>query len=483
MNDYILIPHISPEEIIKKAIGGNLYDNDDEDDLLQIEGSNLECIKRFQSLINIDIHKITHMGISKSLNYVHLYDNEGDTHKIKYDKDDMISIIYNLIDGQCRIDDFEGNPLNYLYSPKPARILSNQYYENYNKNIDKIIEYRESISGIFSINSESARRWIKSQLTERRRKAAKLLVKNTHYITLNVLFEDIRNCVVSIYKALDLNRDIYMYTGDKKSSYYFVGMIALYFIKLLKYKEPICIPNIRPNIQIMMFDDCMYTGGQFGLILSYSQRENSIIHVGLSCICIEAINKIENLRQDDKSIKIFTYQQRLFDLLDNLSMKEFFDLTYYFSPYLYGNTRESLYFDHKIADAVSTFMKILNFGPILPTKLNYDRDQLEDSLVFDTDEINGIMTKEEFDSYYNEMLEEEKTIKENVVELKCIPFINNCDKIDRSMIENLPYAAFQSRVDQYSGDGRKIYSQYSHILKIIDNKENRCPSSFYKKLF
>ena len=38
----------------------------------------------------------------------------------------------------------------------------------------------------------------------------------------------------------------------------------------------------------------------------------------------------------------------------------FYDIKYYFSPYTNGQPYVSIYFYHKIADNISTFMKTLN---------------------------------------------------------------------------------------------------------------------------
>ena len=158
------------------------------------------------------------------------------------------------------------------------------FLNDYDRTINQIISLRDSTSGSHPIDKNKAEQWINGQLDERRRKAARNLINNTHYITFNELFEDVRDTVIHIYNSLDISDNIFMYIGWKGNSYYFIGIIAMYFIKLFKYKEPICVDTLRENSQIIMFDDCSYTGSQFFKILKENKISNSTIYYGLSCI-------------------------------------------------------------------------------------------------------------------------------------------------------------------------------------------------------
>ena len=114
--------------------------------------------------------------------------------------------------------------------------INDEFYNNYYNNIENLIKLRDEISGTHEIDINKANLWINSQLNERRRNASKFLIENTYYITFNQLFENIRDAVKQIYLDLDLTKDIYIFVQNSKSSFYFIGMIALYFIKLFKYK-------------------------------------------------------------------------------------------------------------------------------------------------------------------------------------------------------------------------------------------------------
>ena len=363
--------------------------------------------------------------------------------------------------------------------------ITEQFHNDYNNYIDKLIEYRDKISGTHKIDFKKSQEWIDNQLNDRRRNAAEFLIQNTHYITFNKLFEDIRNSVVQIYKDLDLTKNIYMFISERNNSFYFIGMIALYFIKLLKYKLPICVNYFIG--QTITFDDASYTGGQFfNTIKDISAK----IYLGLSCIT----NISEELLLGEMpyyNYKLKIYAQNKFVSLDIINKDNFNDLIYYFSPFTYGRTKVSIYFDHKIADPISTFMKMLNYGPILPKNLNYPENLLIKYLIIDPKFGDGLFsTTGEFIEYMKQMEKDESKIKNNVNKIRCIPFISNCDlNIElKEIINNTPYDVFCLTNHQFNhiinnDPNLKHYKPYLNVINELNNTDNRCPISFYKNLF
>lgn len=165
------------------------------------------------------------------------------------------------------------------------------FYSNYNRKINEIIRIKDAISGTHEIDIDKANEWVNSQLTMRRKIAAVNLINNTDYITFNQVFEYIKLCVIEVYKNINVNDNIYIYVKDRTSSFYFFGIIALHFIKLLGYKEPIAIDVLYPNVQIMIFDDCSYSGIQMHQLLIASGT-NFNIFFGVCCITQRSFNLI-----------------------------------------------------------------------------------------------------------------------------------------------------------------------------------------------
>ena len=55
------------------------------------------------------------------------------------------------------------------------------FLNDYKKNINNIISLKDTLSGKHSINIDNATKWVNSQLTVRRQKAALNLINNTYY--------------------------------------------------------------------------------------------------------------------------------------------------------------------------------------------------------------------------------------------------------------------------------------------------------------
>ena len=170
-------------------------------------------------------------------------------------------------------------------------------------------------------------------------------------------------------------------------------------------------------------------------------------------------------------------------LQDIIGKNIYNDILYYFSPYTDGQTKVSLYFDHKIAEPISTFLKVLNFGPILPKNLNYDYNLLRKSLILNN-KFFGIMSEHEFNKYYTEMINEENSIivqNNKVNELSFIPFIKN-GIYDIERLKNISYGLLQVSYLNYNEDMEK-YDDVLDIIDIVNGNENRCIKSFYKTMF
>lgn len=378
-----------------------------------------------------------------------------------------------------------------------------QFFKDYNNYIEEILNLGASISGKHGIDKHKAEQWINSQLSERRRKAAQFLLDHTNYVTFNEVIENLKNCIIRIYKDIDISKDIYIYVGpDRNSSFYFFALIGLYYIKTLNYKCPVkAVRKIKPDFQqYIVLDDCAYTGGQFLVRFckhyhSYTpsckymcDTKNSIIYAGFAVAFRGAYFRILKYNDIGYNIKLYTGH-----MFEDLSIENpiFKDVLYYFSPYMYGNPKRSLYFDHKMADPVSTFMKILQYGPILPPKLNYSRIILEESLIYDDcfgDYFggNGIMTMDEFNEYYKgQLMEEEELVKKETHRqaLTFIPFLTNF-KFQFCIPENTSYHVFSSMTDLFN---ITKYSPYSpdekKLITLLYDTKKRYPPSIYQDLF
>lgn len=392
---------------------------------------------------------------------------------------------------------------------------------NYHEDIQKILTYRDVISGTHKLKNTEL--FINGQLNERRKRAAKNLIDNTHYVTFNKVFEYIRDVIKQIYSEIDSSRKLYLYVGDKKKSSYFISLIALHFITIYGYKFPELIYDLsEENMDLIgedvliYMDDFAYSGSQMGNMLSHIYYDRFLLgekslpefHVGLVGATTHAQRLLSEVRYDyhdtvitkklmEKYAEIVDSHSTPFhihygfivkSLYEVLSEDDFLDLLYYFSPLTDATPIVSLYFDHKIADPVSTFTIALQYGPILPAEL-YDYDF--DSVLFSLKTTVHLFNKEEkysetywsFNESYNEHLDEylENIQNEDKLEDKDGKLILSMLLCNYELdIDDIPYFVFIMPVfvlEQWVSDD--IY-MYANIIKQIDDPANRCPKSFYK---
>lgn len=416
------------------------------------------------------------------------------------------------------------------------------FYTNYDENLNKIFEIRDKISGTHNINNIKANLWIESQTTELRKETARNLIENTHYFTFNQVVEYVRNLTYKIYEKIIIdyeeNFDLYLFVDNKDGSTYFIGILVVYFLRLKKIYDPIIIDKWDPKIlskingPIIFIDDMIYGGGKLSGMLQqifhHSAREyfgEKIINIYIGVIVsnstsMNMVNSVLDLKDNINHNIFFISELHIETMAEKIGDNKFFNIIYFFSPFDFGYPVVSCYFDHKIADASSTFLIALMYGPVLPSRLNYNDKFLITSL--NTENNDGEIP---IDFEYIKRLElidiEQNT---NFSELNFIPFINGCNNLPKNIIpynwlilsyvilENIVFEYEKFRVKKfdiekynsriYNESGRKItkkekiatLEEYQNFLQIgndlfkyyyliEENKDPniRCPSSWYKQ--
>lgn len=382
------------------------------------------------------------------------------------------------------------------------------FYQHYETNLTRVLTYRDLVSGTHAINLDAASEWIASQANPHRRAAARTLIDNTHYITFNQVFEGVRDLIEEIYRVVDVN-NVCLYVAVPTQSFYFMAVIAVYYIRLLGYPDPTIVDveaAARGNFEdtLVIIDDMSYTGSQLNNIITgfHTIRPTVNLHVGLIGIT-EAAQEL--LRSHRFSLYTRTLYPRLSTVLGD---KEFLAVCYYFSPYTGGSTQVSIYFDHKIADELSTFLKTLMYGPVLPCNLEYPPERLDDlyTTISSLTEIGAENTdalfvqmqvhsedesiKARFFNALNQMMgrfgrsTELTAMLEQIIQddmecdrhgfhLEFIPFIAGCSPPQG--LGDLSYYSF------ISGDVNEGSAVYRHIMIQLIDPTQRCIHSFYKQ--
>ena len=109
--------------------------------------------------------------------------------------------------------------------------IDHTFLQNYDVNIKKINTAIRTLSGKHSIDPEIADRFIHEQLSPVRRQAAKNLVENTIYITLEEVSLIVEELIVKLYTENDFQTNIYFYCGTPKKSFFFMSVLALFYIR------------------------------------------------------------------------------------------------------------------------------------------------------------------------------------------------------------------------------------------------------------
>jgi hypothetical protein len=157
------------------------------------------------------------------------------------------------------------------------------------------------------------------------------------------------------------------------------------------------------------------------------------------------IDNVDNIELFKLNYKI--KYVKMYPLIEDLcSEEELFFMTYFFS---FGKTPVvSLYYDHKIANTSSTFLRVINFGPVVPA--NFDVSHYWKPFKYITTnegyqlaETVKIESKSEIylrfillcHKYYKRV---ENNNREDITKpIKCIPFINNCYNIEKILNNQL----------------------------------------------
>ena len=270
----------------------------------------------------------------------------------------------------------------------------------YDKNIEKIIMAIAQKSGKHSIDMIKAEEFISAQISPTIRQAARDLIDNTIYITLEETSEIVERLIINLYTENNLNQydKIYLYTGPINKSSYFLSILALFYIMQNGYKVPThfvesfdddIFDEIGDN-PIIYMDDSSYSGSQLSTMINdiYTSRVkvNKVpnfyfLLIALNSFSLLKLSLISTSKTSTAYInspfKLLYLPERLYEpLIYKLGIKRYIYLISIFSTFTTTNylPNVSLYFDHKVADEVSTFTKTLLYGQIIP---NYFYEKLK----------------------------------------------------------------------------------------------------------
>lgn len=281
-----------------------------------------------------------------------------------------------------------------------------QFKRCYAENLIKVQTAIEEYSGKHQIDKAIAEQFINEQLTDVRKQAARDLVENTIYITLHEVSSIIEQLIIKVYAEQKLNdkENIYFYVSTPSKSFYFMSVLALFYIRKHNYKEPIFTELTNElfdrvgDAPIIMLDDVAYSGSQISGMLGdiyYSRHiaNKSVPNIVMLLVALNDYSKARIELVPTKKTKSGTVlatiptpfslvylPDRLYaPLICKIGIERYFNLNVFFSVHTRSQPYISLYLDHKLADPVSTYKNALLYGPIIPS--NYLVDNFVNDVV------------------------------------------------------------------------------------------------------
>ena len=379
----------------------------------------------------------------------------------------------------------------------------------YESNLKKIQNAIRTYSGKHTINVDKAREFIENQTSQIRQQAAKHLVDNTIYITLQEVFDIVGNLITTLYSKIGDAETIYLYSGKPEKSFYFLSVIALYYIRQKGLKEPIFIKQLNSDLftnaeqsPIIILDDVSYSGAQMSNMLNaiynkyvvQQQMSPPNIYVALIALNENSKYKLSNIQlksyeEIPSPFQLIYLEERCYKpLISILGIEHYFYVLLLFSPWTISDMTPyvSIYLDHKLADDNSTFTTTLLYGQIPPssidisTRYQYISEMISPYMsgVFDTTEKHRLISeldnayKIDSNVNYSELLrhfmKEDNPIRQ-VSEITFSPFINGCNQ-DNRLLENikdpqisqLDYFIFMVSKDCLSKNTKKCVVLNSH---------------------
>lgn len=294
-----------------------------------------------------------------------------------------------------------------------------KFYKLWEENKDKIyMEKKEN----YRLDYKEGKKWADSQGDRESRLFANKIIEYTSYISFNEFINEIQTICESYIKFYNQNKfkkDVFILIVPFKlsKSNFWVSLLSFTYLKDIIsdiYNDITSVYNdildeksklYNKKIRCIVCDDCSYTGNQLYEIVSidsttlkYKNKPtepnrykkgwltwnettsldskkiiNNInidkfsVDVIIPWMTNNAIEKIKSLHYV-KISKLINRVPLFSEYIDTNSIPNYI-LSEFKKTFQYHNQITCIYFDHKIADAVSTFNKIYNTAPLFNYKI------------------------------------------------------------------------------------------------------------------
>jgi len=286
------------------------------------------------------------------------------------------------------------------------------------------------------------------------------IIKNTLHIsfedflmsfkrTIKLLENYIKTSKMSMKDKKSRNRPIFIFVDKlnknymEKSNYWLYKLFKLFCVNFeINTISSFTDESLKPNDFVLLIDDCIYSGHQMSNTITFNSMiftENKLkLNICVLVPFITEIGKLTieramrlNTTLDQCSFKLFYSKIISESTSDILKEEEIKLINNYYNKYENFGGKYLIYFDHKLADEVSTIP--LFYSGLVPN--NHNRN---------------LLLKTSFGA-------------KDVEKLLYIPIINNCEKIRNfnTLVPECPYPVYK-------------VSGYSKLVNtIVKNRSNK----------
>jgi hypothetical protein len=280
------------------------------------------------------------------------------------------------------------------------------------------------------------------------RNAIRKFIKVTKHISFETFINYINQNLQDVVEQLEEDRPIFVYIDDNlpnhkmKSNYW----LYLYINQLATQKYNKTVHElthlnkrvIKDNDIILLVDDCLYSGTQMAqTVLKIDNPKRKRLHfiVFVPFLSHAGCNNVEeafymNNELDGCTISLSKHVSYIKPLADYMNEDEYISIIKYYKDYqgktfrLFMDAEEDLskypiYFDHKLADSLSTFPKI--YGGLVPNEHNL-------KLVKDIDLLSKELSQSEVKPNREEWNQRMTALKNR---FQIIPMITHCENINK----------------------------------------------------
>lgn len=237
-----------------------------------------------------------------------------------------------------------------------------------------------------TVNYQRAKKWIEGFCTDDSRRIAQLVVDNIIYISHKELIDELQVCIDKILTSINLSLPVYLEAdihNTTQSNYYISVLFAVLWQNRGLRLDGVVRQLPIPDCNVINVDDCMYSGGQAKIMLqidtqevlpyfrtdSRTDREILDSFRSLNCnwyivrpfITNEAITLYDGYK-DLIFHHTFIVSRIIPTLLEQLGEEDYEKLHKQFKSRTYITT--AVYFDHKVADLVSTTLNAIGYGGV-----------------------------------------------------------------------------------------------------------------------